>query len=631
MFRTTTTKTAALFFAIALNCLFFNTLTAQEMLQWAPGNPVLKNYMKNHSETAGQKNTLPDTLELPFIDDFSKATVYPDEALWLDNFAYINTSLGVNPPSVGIATLDAVSFDGSVYSDYGFNTIFEADVLTSKPIDLSEPGISDVYLSFFYQPQGLGDEPETQDSLVVEFYSPTTFEWTQVWAHEGSANQSFQQIILPVEGNDYMQKGFQFRFKNYVSLTGSSFPSMVTNADFWHIDYVRLDKDRSPADLVLNDIAHVQPLGSLLEGYEAVPWTHFNNSTVPLKSVIPVVYQNNDDILRTIDLRQFELEDLMGNGGTTTLDGGSDDLQAGETKPFNAPHTFTFSSNTADSALFELRANITTDDYDYEVNNSILYRQKFYNYYAYDDGSAEAGYGLVGQGSKNGEVAYKFTTLQDDTLQAVQMYFVQSYNNMSQKYFYLTVWDDNEGEPGDTLYSELGVLPQYDDQLNQYSMYRLSTPVDTPLVVSGTFYVGWIQTTTEKLNIGFDFDNVANENLFYNVSGYWEQSQIEGAVMIRPVFGKPVPGQLTGVEPLPVPTTVELYPNPARQHFFVKPPDDTTVFNVSIIDGSGRQVAAYPAQTATNAIDISHLQAGFYVVKIMGRNVSATSRLLIIK
>ena len=46
---------------------------------------------------------------------------------------------------------------------------FEADQLTSKPINLNYPASENIWFSFFYQAGGLGDAPEKNDSLTLQF------------------------------------------------------------------------------------------------------------------------------------------------------------------------------------------------------------------------------------------------------------------------------------------------------------------------------------------------------------------------------------------------------------------------------------------------------------------------------
>ena len=59
-------------------------------------------------------------------------------------------------------------------------------------------------------------------------------------------------------------------------------------------------------------------------------------------------------------------------------------------------------------------------------NDTVYHTQSFQNYYSYDDGSAEAAYGLVGNGA---ELAYRFIILEGvgtDTLKSVKIHFSPS-------------------------------------------------------------------------------------------------------------------------------------------------------------------------------------------------------------
>ena len=156
-------------------------------------------------------------------------------------------------------------YDFSMPQTYGI-----ADYLTSKPIDL-DPLLDSVYLSFFYQPEGIGNDPQPEDSLVLEFYSPSQSQWFNIWSVEGSPNQNFNRVMIPIADAIYLEKGFQFRFKNYATLSG--------NLDHWHIDYVRLDAGRSIGDTVIVDVAFVYNTASMLKNYQAMPWKHFLAST----------------------------------------------------------------------------------------------------------------------------------------------------------------------------------------------------------------------------------------------------------------------------------------------------------------------------------------------------------------
>ena len=57
----------------------------------------------------------------------------------------------------------------------------------------------------------------------------------------------------------------------------------------------------------------------------------------------------------------------------------------------------------------------------------MVYYQTFKNYFAFDDGTAEAGYGINGLGSRNAMFAYRFRSFIEDTLRAINICFNDSY------------------------------------------------------------------------------------------------------------------------------------------------------------------------------------------------------------
>ena len=81
------------------------------------------------------------------------------------------------PVNLGAATFDAIDQSGHVYSTASWIP-FKADELLTQDIRLDsifQPSARElspedsVYLSFYYQPQGRGNQPEPFDSLVLEF------------------------------------------------------------------------------------------------------------------------------------------------------------------------------------------------------------------------------------------------------------------------------------------------------------------------------------------------------------------------------------------------------------------------------------------------------------------------------
>jgi len=294
-------KTGILSFTICLGSFF--TINAQEVLMPA-GIPFSK---ADQASKSSAIDAIADTLELPFFDDFSNGGKLPNPSHWLDEFVFINNSYTNNPVTIGVATLDAIYSDGNLNGTTAFP--FESDFLTSVPINLDYPGRTDIWLSFFYGPKGLGDKPEAQDSLTVEFLAPDSSNWETVWVmpgldtvHPDPDVDTFMQAFVSIQEERFLKKGFQFRFKNYASLpTNQDRRDKFSNVDHWNIDYVYLDTSRSSNVTALNDISMISSLGSLLKTYEALPWRHFPKAYLTeLKPTVDISYRNNDTTTRNV-------------------------------------------------------------------------------------------------------------------------------------------------------------------------------------------------------------------------------------------------------------------------------------------------------------------------------------------
>jgi hypothetical protein len=260
-------------FIVILFLITFPAITfCQEVMTGLYTNPALKNTSYKTHHTSTSKGTT--MLCLPFIDDFSYNNIFPNNSLWANKNVFINSSTAKNPITIGVATFDALNDTGALYSNANAYS-FGADTLTSNPIRLdsvfgSSPAsisIADsLYFSFFYQPQGNGNSPQTDDSLVLEFYSPITGIWNHVWSSKGMTmsafnsqyNTWFKFVSIPITDSlNYFQQGFQFRFSNYASVTNNTLPSWAGNVDNWNIDYVVLNIGRNKNDSTYKDIAFI--------------------------------------------------------------------------------------------------------------------------------------------------------------------------------------------------------------------------------------------------------------------------------------------------------------------------------------------------------------------------------------
>ena len=645
--------------------LYITALTLLSSINFAFSQESLTNIISNaeiqvlsKTKPANTKKQTKIALEIPFIEDFASTKGYPDPEKWIDKNVYINDNYPYNPISVGVATLDAISSDGSMYSNANIS-VFGADTLTSQQINLNYPGNNTIFLSFFYQPGGLGDTPETGDMLYVDYYSPDSAEWNLAWRVSYNKTDSilteyysynasiktikedtiqlstlFQQVIIPVSEDQYLKSGFQFRIRNSASLSATGNTLLAAgNGDHWNIDFIRLDTARTINDSIIDDICFIKPLGSLLKNYESIPWSHFPraNSSEMIDS-IQIEYANLSNISRSIGGREFEFEDILGSTGIYSFSGVSiPNLKPFEIDSYKIKTNYIFPYNpTSDSALFELRSYLNTDVSDirtqYRFNDTIRYLQKFYNYYSYEDGSAEMGYDLAGNGTENGMVAVRFNSYKKDTLRGVQIYFNQSYNNTNDKYFKLCVWNEINGKPGNILHIQENIKPVFEDSLNKFTIYLF----DTSLILENNFYVGWQKIFANSLNVGFDVNIKSNDKAFFNFSGNWQNSIYEGTIMIRPMFGKEVAFPTSNKEkPISDKLEFSLYPNPASN--FITIETDNNYFNqyrYVIFDIYGHTYSNKEFSEST--IDISGLSSGIYFIRISNTNGQTTTKKFVV-
>ena len=542
--------------------------------------------------------------------------------IWVDNYAYHNYHYAVNPWSLGVATLDGVGVDGFPY-DFGNTNAHEpADVLTSRPVNLA--GKINVFLTFTYQREGYGNAPEINDSLVLDFWLPDSNAWyPSSWYALGDGPTDTWKIEHIAILSSMLDDGFRFRFRNWASTSG--------NLDHWHIDYVSLEDNQLPTPpTVFDDVAISEPINTLLDVYTSVPWDHFQNADVADKMLDTLKVKVHNSNLAATNYADGELEVKYGGiqqGGSPFVlpnpgvsSGWTGNWEAGMNQypyPLAANYTFDENVTTDPQATFDVKLNIdaaVSGSNTYEVNDTTYFRQAFKNYYSYDDGSAEAAYGITGS---HGLLAYKFEAYEADTLTGVLMHFVPSVDNVSDNTFLLTVWDDNAGQPGTILYQDDYFNtnhPEYSGALNGFRYYTFQD--QQSVAVPQTFYVGWEQIDAVSLNIGMDLNIVNNSKNFRNVTGTWVTSSYPGSLMMRPVFSTGLNYTLANPEAVAdVESQVSLYPNPASDQVWITGPEDE--FTVTVFDMTGRMILSFANETS---FDISGFNPGVYLVDIRDQN-----------
>ena len=640
---------------------------------------------------------------LPFFDDFSPSNIYPDSTKWTDNNVLVNDGFPLCPPNRNGATFDVLDANGRVY-DYSISNAFVAEYLTSVRIRLDsimkpEPRAltpaDSVYLSFYYQPQGNGNTPESQDSLVLQFgttterqeflfldyqnysiadvlaemhvdtlfpgdtvwasvgcqaglftivtdtltseddssisvpcdsvfTSVTDTTWYHIWSAPGQSLESFmaendgkyfKQVMIPIRDLKYFRNDFYFRFYNYASIVNSSLPTERSNADNWNIDFVYLNINRSIDDTDYPMLTFSGQRPSFFNRYQSIPYRQYRvNPNAAMRESLEIDIANLDNVDHEANY-SYTVQQIGGDQHYTRA---LDPVTVHPYKTHGYLSCPDYGESPACPYVGELFAlDMWSDSVSYQVSHylydstanpplidSMVYRIGMYNYYAYDDGIPELGYGVSNAG---GKFAVRFDISDFDTIQGVQLLFNHTLNDANDKYFDIVVWKDENGKPGDTLFTMKSQRPKWQEQPYRFSYYKFDRVVTT----ASTFYIGIEQSNGSLINIGRDtsIDNSAYN--FVNTNGAWQQSSMPGTLMIRPVVGA---SYFIGVEengPSAGSGTLMVYPNPVINLLHLE--GDIQSGQVSIYDLTGREVYAGEYQTV---IPVDHLNNGMYFLSI---------------
>lgn len=594
---------------------------AQERVAPVAYNPVMQQQFVQTTGTA-QKTT---SLSLPFFEDFTDYSPVPDVSKWMDRQVYVNNTMGIDPISRGVATFDALNQYGLPY-DTGNTSkpLIFADSLTSQYIDLSTYQASDsIYLSFFYQPEGNGFYPEPQDSLNL-YLKRENNTWARVWFAPGAQLHAFKQVMISVADPNYLHDSFQFRFVNKASI--------FTNDDVWNVDYIRLDANRTFTDTFINDVAFSVDPTNMLNDLTAMPYRQFTaNINAELATTHSATIKNNYQASHNISCgytarEQITNTPLFSSGfsyssALSAVSSGQVNFPMYNT-PFNATHSKA-------KVVFENKYMLQSPTMlDVKLNDTIVKQQVFDNYMAYDDGTAEKSYYLNLFATLPGKLAVEYHLNQPDTLRAIAIYFGRQLPLATQKFFSLTVYTDiSVGAAGEQKkYQQDLQVPGYLD-INNFYIYKLDQPV---LLDAGKFYIGITQpalSNSDSLYLGLDVNRTMPNHVFYNVLDKWEPSQIQGAVMIRPILGQEVFG--TSVQTNLNQPQWTIYPNPADKVINFRIATDET-FTYQVQDIQGRILKTGRAANGSS-LDVADLTSGMYIIRLTGTNGHSTPKRIIIQ
>jgi Secretion system C-terminal sorting domain len=592
-----------------------------------------------------------DSIDLPFLDDFSYEGPYPDADLWVDNGVYVNSTMAFNPPSVGVASFDALDSKGRPYAA-GSTTRESADTLTSNFINLKNFIAPDgtrralstgdgVVLSFFLQAKGLTFGSVTNDSMVLEFRD-NTGKWNIARSYKGIADTTlrknpndttfaFQYYAVPITEAKYFYGKFQFRFRNYGRLGGAY--------EYWHLDYVKLAANRTTTSSFLDDLAFVEKPKNILKRYTSMPWKHAQpqlgnelNTTIEAKIYNHFSQSRNPTNTNT---RVNTSTGVNAVSAFTILDG------------VNIPPSVFYSSmiKSYPTTLVQQLGTIpaTTDklivntEYSLEIdaqdgkdlkkaalrNDKVITKTVFDNYFAYDDGTAEMQFTATGQ-DKQFAIQYKANV--GDTLKGFQIFFPHINGDAPiDALLNITIWKDSlNTKPFFKLYDVKPVYPTaFFDTLQGFTSYTLGkkykSQVDSTIFIpAGDFYIGWQNVGDVLIPIGLDRNDFTKiQYLYQSLNGRFQKvvtTQKVGNIMIRPYFGVIYKTETKEIQ-TPLTDYMTIYPNPVQnQVFFDLKKGQPEDYNISVFNLQGqlmkREILRGPS------LNIENLNSGIYILKI---------------
>jgi hypothetical protein len=614
-----------------LKHILFFTLIIAPIFGWSQpklkrnSNSTLKLYFTAHPQWNSNQKLAKwqkqDTLKIPFFDDFVSTKVYPDSTKWYNNYVYVNNDFAIKPPSYGVATFDDLDSKGNPYQELNDQTFGACDTLLSLAINLKDSSTKaytladSIYFSFYYQRQGLGDPSDSRDSIIVQFKDKDG-NWKTMWKAKGGSVEPFKFVIIGVKDTKYLFKGFQFRFINFSRHTG--------NLNQWHVDYVHLARNRKAGLKYYDDIAIQSRPTSLLKNFYQMPYDHFQADSSNQKAKLIFVNASNlHNVIKNVQARHIE-----SSKGTTIV---STDYNANNA---NVPAQDTAKRRFQGFNLNNLSGSPVVIKRDYEIresgiaskypaNDKITVYQEFGSCYAYDDGTAEYGFGYdddVIDPFYKGAIAYKFNLTKADSVWAIGMFFNRSVKSTSALRFDLKVWQKisplGQGRNADvSLKTMTNLSPVFTDTINGYHVYYLDTALFMP---KGDFYIGWEQVGNNHLDVGYDINNghhdtESSDNLFWADRGNWTAVNFKGALMMRPYVGKKI-GLGEAKVAVIKDKSIKCFPNPFTNKITVD--NSKGISSIKVYDLSGKQVG----ESFSNEIDMQLAQPGIYSLEVTTKN-----------
>lgn len=568
--------------------------------------------------SAGRDST---QLELPFWDDFSRTSYYPDTSHWFveTGSSTISASLGINPPTINVAVFDGWNTQGTPYGSLELEEGL-GDSLVSRFIDLTKinPALREsVYISFFWQKEGRGEVPDDPDFIHLQFMNSEK-QWVTIWEKDGvdaTAENDFKEEIVQVSDPSYFHGYFQFRFQSFGRLSGGF--------DTWNIDYVYMNFNRNPADLAFEDRALTTQPTSWLTQFSAMPYDQFIINLEQNLQPTKVGVSNLDDQVQPVEYYALiqdsvKIFDVMNQGTPLNLSPGTYTEITSE--PID-PNAFDRNADSI-SLILETKFFINSGDstnwfnkYDLRSNDTTRSIIELDEELAYDDGTAEWAAGLSQQAAM---LAYRFVVPKGDAITSVNIYFPDFVTSSVGQTFTIIIWDDLYLYTQGRLLTEQHIVKK-STSLNEFTSY----PLGRPVVVNDTFYIGYEQSVDDFFPVGLDKNGSTHEgNVFINLDGVWEPSNIiDGNLMIRPVFGF---NEAVGFED-ELFNDIKIFPNPNAGTFTIEGEFD----DAKIMDVLGNIVLDINGGQLETEIKLTNRKSGLYIMKLKREGKYKTFKIII--
>lgn len=571
-----------------------------------------------YSRGSKEKDTLFIRSNQSFFDDFSSGTT-PDSNLWdlcaQDPARYpsIMRHAAVEPPSLGAAMFDGVSPANRPYEKDLLRG--GCDRLESHFIDLSnlDPD-SDVWLSFFLQPQGFGHAPTRRDSFRVFLNArsqrdPAVDSLVQVFSQAGSGRHDFRQNTLQIGNSIFFHTRFYIVFESYGYQNG------VINT--WHLDYVNFGLARTPTDTLYQDRSVCYLDKPPFEPYTAIPFQQYQAGQ--LANSFDIVGSNLTGQATNVNITTEITDPVGGNVFSPAYRQSFSASMNGYGESYFAANPFLDNQTLATpyAATFRQEVKLTSPTDSKPQNDRFITDFRIDTLMAYDDGEADAGYGL----NKARGFGQQFEVRSQDSLMAIWICFapqVDFFNggSLEDEIFELVVWDG--ADPDSILYAQsANTRVVYGDSTNHFERYRLLVPVS----VSGTIYVGLRQLSNAAIGVGMDWSYNNRDKIFWDSLGIWTASRFDATLMIRPEFRNINfnPPPFTGVEDVQKISSLIFYPNPLSDNrLYWETELNFIKFEATLFDLQGREISCQVEKENQLIRLPQDIRSGFYLLKYMG-------------